>query len=64
MPLVWVRPISHAICVGERSSVRPSGVAPCQVRPASRNLPPLVPVVRVPGAAKTLVQASMKGMTS
>ena len=50
--------------VGERSSVRPSGTVPTQRGPANKKRAAPGPEVRVPGLAKTLVQASMKAISS
>ncbi|MNS77247.1 hypothetical protein D3C72_1108250 [compost metagenome] len=61
-PLVCVRPISQTMAVGERISFTPLGSVPCQSGPTMANAPRLVPVVRLPGDANTLVHASISGI--
>ena len=45
--------------VGDLSSLTPSGSSPVQSGPTMAKAPLPLPVVRVPGAAKTFVQASI-----
>jgi hypothetical protein len=53
---------SHTKLVLDRSSSAPGGSSPCQPGPTIANSPAPVPVVRVPGSAKTFVQASSMGI--
>ena len=54
-PSYWVEPSIHTRFVGELINVMPAGTVPFQPGPAMRKLPPPVPVVRFPGAARTFV---------
>ena len=56
-PSYWVEPSIHTRFVGELINVMPAGTVPFQPGPAMRMLPPPVPVVRFPGAARTFVHA-------
>src|SRR5262249_40954229 len=62
LPLGWVRPTTRTMSVGDLSSLRPAGRVPVHCGPVTTKFPLPVPVVRVPGEAKTLVQASSMGM--
>ena len=62
MPAVPVRPISHAVLVGASRRITPAGSSPDQPGPTMAKSPPSGPVVRLPGAANTSVQADSSGI--
>ena len=60
-PFVWVRPIIQPTTVGARTSVVPAGSEPRHPGPTIANSCSPLPVVRVPGDAKTSVHRSSMG---
>ena len=56
-----MRPSSHTKAVGDLYSSTFGGRLPCQSGPVIANVRALPPPLRVPGEAKTLVQASIIG---
>ena len=57
-----MRPPIITVLVGDLYSVMPFGSVPDQSGPVIAKFPALVPVVRLPGDANTLVHASINGI--